>query len=129
LRGGLAAFIDYVAENPDNYTSLVRGAASGDADLRAIFDETRSALAGRVMTVLGELGPPLGARAELAVHGWVAFTEECCVRSLGGRMRDRDALLDLLTRALPALLLAAGDDDDAGALVAALGENQAIASK
>src|SRR5947208_13697678 len=36
LRGALAAFIDYVEENPDNYKSLVRGAASGDAEMRAI---------------------------------------------------------------------------------------------
>src|SRR5512140_826943 len=28
LRGALSAFIDYVEENPDNYKSLVRGAAS-----------------------------------------------------------------------------------------------------
>ncbi len=31
LRGALASFIEYVEENPDNYKSLVRGAASGDA--------------------------------------------------------------------------------------------------
>jgi AcrR family transcriptional regulator len=109
LRGALAAFIAYVEENPDNYKSLVRGAASGDADMRAIFDATRSTMAGRVIAVLADLGLPLGPAAELAVHGWVAFTEECVIRSLEGAVRDRDALLDLLTRALPALVLASSD--------------------
>ena len=107
LRGGLAAFMDYVAENPDNYKSLVRGAASGDADMRAIFDETRSRLAGRVISRLADLGLAIGPRAELAVHGWVAFVEECVVRSIDDELADgadREGLLDLLTKALPALV-------------------------
>lgn len=109
LRGALAAFIDYVQENPDNYTSLVRGAASGVAEMRAIFDDTRSTLAGRIVAVLAELGLPLGQRAELAVHGWVAFTEECVIRSLDGPAEQRAALLDMLTKALPAVVLASSD--------------------
>ena len=107
LRGALGAFIDYVEENPDSYTSLVRGAAAGDADMRAIFDATRSTMAGRVISVLGDLDLPLGPRAELAVHGWVAFAEECVIRSLRqDGVPDRDGLVDLLTKALPALVLA-----------------------
>lgn len=111
LRGGLGAFIDYVAENPDNYKSLVRGAASGDAEMRAIFDATRSTMAGRVVTVLADQGLSLGPRAELAVHGWVAFAEECVVRSIDDGVRDRDGLLDMLTKALPAIVLAASDQE------------------
>jgi AcrR family transcriptional regulator len=132
LRGALAAFIDYVAENPDNYTSLVRGAASGDAEMRAIFDETRSTMAGRIVSVLGELGLPLAPRAELAVHGWVAFTEECVIRSLDrdveGAVRDREALLDLLTKALPAVVLASSDEP-VGSLVSILAAEQAISAR
>ena len=114
LRGGLAAFVDYVAENPDNYKSLVRGAASGDADMRAIFDQTRSTMAGRVVDVLAAQGLPLGPRAALAVHGWVAFVEECVVGSIDSSVargvRDRDGLLDMLAKALPALVLASSDE-------------------
>jgi AcrR family transcriptional regulator len=128
LRGALAAFIDYVEENPDNYKSLVRGAASGDADMRAIFDATRSTMAGRVIAVLGDLGLPLGPRAELAVHGWVAFTEECVIRSLEGGVRDRDGLLDMLAKALPALVLASSDEQ-LNTLVSILTADQAIAGK
>lgn len=106
LRSGLAAFIDYVADNPDSYLSLVRGAASGDSDMRAIFDQTRATMAGRVITELGSLQLPMGTRAELAVHGWVAFVEECVVRAIASR-DDPALLLDMLAAALPALVQAA----------------------
>ena len=110
LRGALTAFIDYVEENPDNYKSLVRGAASGDAEMRAIFDATRSTLAGRIVTVL-EVDQALGPRAELAVHGWVAFVEECVIRWIADGGRERDGLTDMLSRALPAVVLAATDQE------------------
>ena len=111
LRGSLAAFIDYVEENPDNYKSLVRGAASGDADMRAIFDATRVAMAHRVIESVAAQGLQMRERAVLAVHGWVAFAEECVIRWLDERPFDREGLLDLLTKSLPAVALAASDDE------------------
>src|SRR4051794_37712947 len=65
LRVGLTAFVDYVEENPDSYRTLVRGAATGDPELREIFDRTREAMAGRVIDVLDDLGLPNGTRAAL----------------------------------------------------------------
>jgi AcrR family transcriptional regulator len=127
LRASLAAFIDYVEENPDNYTSLVRGAASGDTDMRAIFDDTRARLAGRVIEMVGDLGLSMGPRAELAVHGWVAFAEACVIGWLGSHAIDREQLLDLLAKALPALVLASSEEDVAS-LVAILAADTAIGS-
>jgi AcrR family transcriptional regulator len=109
LHTALAAFVDYVEENPDNYKSLVRGAASGDADMRAIFDETRDALARRIVEVLARFGFELDPKAELAVHGYVAYAEECVIHWLDDRRVTRDELLDLLTRSLPAIVTAADD--------------------
>ena len=111
LRASLTAFIAYVEENPDNYKSLVRGASAGDATMRAIFDETRTTMAGRIVGVLGDSGLALGPRAELAVHGWVAFAEECVIRSIDGGVKDSSGLLDMLTKALPAVVLAASDEE------------------
>jgi AcrR family transcriptional regulator len=128
LRGAIGAFIDYVEENPDNYKSLVRGAASGDAQMRTIFDQTRTTLAGRVVQVVAQLGFELGPRAELAVHGWVAFAEECTIRWIDTASTDRAALEDLLTKALPALVLAS-TDEQIGSLVSILTADQAIAAK
>src|SRR6185437_3381437 len=109
LRASIRAFVDYVEENPDNYKSLVRGAASGDAEMRAIFDDTRATMAGRVIGVVGQMGFELGPRAQLAVHGWIAYSEECTIRWIEGGSVDRAALLEMLTKALPAVVLAATD--------------------
>jgi AcrR family transcriptional regulator len=126
LRGAIGAFIDYVEENPDNYKSLVRGAASGDATMRAIFDDTRTRLAQRVVDVVGALGFELGPKAELAVHGWVALAEECTIRWIDTRTVGRDALQDMLVKALPAAVLSA-TDEEIGSLVSILTADAAIA--
>ncbi|HEY2299420.1 MAG TPA: TetR/AcrR family transcriptional regulator [Jatrophihabitans sp.] len=132
LRGGLAAFMDYVVENPDNYKSLVRGAASGDADMRAIFDRTRTTMAGRIVGVLDELGLPLGPRAQLAVHGWVAYVEECVVRAIDSRSFDddgfREGLLEMLAKSLPALVVASSDQD-VNTLLSVLTADQSVVAK
>ena len=125
LRGALASFVDYVEENPDNYKSLVRGAASGDAAMRAIFDDTRRTMAQRVIDVLGDSGVDVGPRATLAIHGWVAYVEECVVRWIDTRTVDRDDLLELLTKSLPAIVLSASDGEVA-TLVSVLTADQAI---
>jgi AcrR family transcriptional regulator len=116
LRAALTSFIDYVEENPDNYKSLVRGAASGDASMRAIFDETRSTMAERILDVLTEIGLEGSPRVRLAVAGWVAYVEECVIRWIDTRTLQRAELLEMLTKSLPAVALAATDEDVANLL-------------
>jgi AcrR family transcriptional regulator len=128
LRGSLASFIEYVEENPDNYKSLVRGAASGDAEMRTIFDDTRRAMAQRVLGVLADQGLEPTPRATLAIHGWVAYVEECVVRWIDTRTVERDQLLDMLTKSLPAIALSASDDE-VGTLVSMLTADKAIGAK
>lgn len=116
LRAALDAFMSYVEENPDNYKSLVRGAASGDAEMRAIFDETRATMAQRIIAVIDQLGFTLNERASLAVHGWVAYVEECVIRWIATRGSgsggvDREQLLEMLTKSLPAVALSASDGE------------------
>ncbi|PZS20183.1 MAG: TetR family transcriptional regulator [Pseudonocardiales bacterium] len=126
LHASLSAFVDYVEENPDNYTSLVRGAASGDAEMRAIFDQTRASMAGRVIAIVADTGVSMGPRAELAVHGWIAFVEACVIGWLGSRAFGREQLLDLLTKALPAVVMASSDEA-VGSFVAILAADTPIA--
>ena len=128
LRAALSSFIDYVEENPDNYKSLVRGAASGDVDMRAIFDATRSTMAQRIIAVVAGQGLAVDARTTLAIHGWVGYVEECVVRWIDTRTLGRDELLDLLTKSLPAVVLAA-TGEELGTLVSILTADQAIGSK
>jgi AcrR family transcriptional regulator len=110
LTTSLAAFIDYVTENRDAYVSLVRGAASGDATVRRVSDETRAELANRVLKHLDALGLPADTRSEIAVRGWVAFCEEaviCWLAGTGGSALPREDLLALLSNALPGVVLSA----------------------
>jgi AcrR family transcriptional regulator len=125
LQGALSAFMDYVEENPDSYKSLVRGAAAGDTELRAIFTATRATLAQRIVDVVGGLGFELTPRSTLAVHGWVAYVEECVIQWIDTRAVTRDELLPMLTKALPAVVLAS-TDEETGTLVQLLTSQQAI---
>jgi AcrR family transcriptional regulator len=125
LRAALSSFIDYVEENPDNYKSLVRGAASGDARMRAIFDETRSTMAQRILDVLAAMGLEVSAPMRLAIAGWVAYVEECVVRWIDTRTVSRDELLELLVKSLPAVALSA-TDAEVGTLVSIVTAESAI---
>jgi len=125
LRGALTAFVDYVEENPDNYKSLVRGAVSGDEQMRAIFDDTRNTLAQRIIGVVGDLGLQVGPRVALAIQGWVAYVEECVIRWIDGHTVTRDELLEMLTTSLPAVALSA-TDGEVGTLVSILTADRAI---
>jgi AcrR family transcriptional regulator len=127
LRGSLHDFIDYVEENPDGYLSLVRGAASADEQMRAISDETRATLAQRVIDVVGEMGFELSPRARLSVQGWVAYVEECVVRWMAQRELSREDLEDLLSKSLPAVVLAS-TDEEVGSLVSILTAETAIST-
>ncbi|GAB2480777.1 TetR/AcrR family transcriptional regulator [Jatrophihabitans fulvus] len=110
LRASVDAYVAHVEENPDSYTSLVRGAASGDADLRAIFGDTRAAMAGRIVLAYAAVGVDLTPATRLAVDGWLSYAEECVVRWLADRTLSRDELLTTITRALPAIVAAVAGD-------------------
>lgn len=106
LRYGTERFVEHVAARRDAYLSLVRGAASGDAALRAVSERTRDALVQRVLDGLGLTTVPTEVR--LVVRGWVASSEEIVVTWLveGGPSRARivDLVVDGLLRQLAGIL-------------------------
>ncbi len=104
LSASLSAFIDFVSENRDGYVSLLRGAASGDATLRKVFDDTRAEMATRTLVQTPVLGIPTGPRTRLAVRGWIAFAEEVVINWLADEELPRVELVSLISGALPALL-------------------------
>lgn len=77
LLVSMTAYLDYVVANYEGYLSLVKGAASGDPALRAIYEEARSALTDRIFRedAQGEILPDTPA-VRLVVRGWSAMTEE-----------------------------------------------------
>ncbi|MFC4605678.1 TetR/AcrR family transcriptional regulator [Rhodococcus kronopolitis] len=107
LRSSVVAYLDYVSDNRNSYVSLLRGAASGDPEMREEFDRTRSALAARIIDQLPRLGIEPDDRIALAVRGWLAFVEETAISWLREPVISRGELIDLIVTALPAVTLPA----------------------
>jgi AcrR family transcriptional regulator len=118
LAKSLDAYVDYVEANFAGYTSLVRGAASGDEDLQQIYEEARSALTDRIFE---EVDPAADSgvldvftledtpAVRLMVRGWSAMTEAVVIswvrdRQAGRTEVSRDELLAMVAGALPGVL-------------------------
>jgi AcrR family transcriptional regulator len=111
LAKSLDAYVGYVCENFEGYTSLVRAAVSGDEDLRQIYEEARAALTDRIFDVadsdgvLGALRITDTPAARLMVRGWSAMAEEVVLSWVrDDRGISKDELLVMLAAALPAML-------------------------
>lgn len=116
LRASMAAYLDYVEANHQGYLSLVRGPAGGNAALRAVYDEARAALTDRVFAGSGDGGGggvggdgvPDTPATRLVVRGWAAYAEELVLAWIAAPSGiGREALVDVLTASLPALVAAA----------------------
>lgn len=115
-----AAYLDYVVENLAGYTSLVKGAASGDETLVEIYEEARAALTDRIFRedAQGQIIPDTPA-TRLVVRGWSAMTEELVLSWVADpRGVSREQLLTLLAGSLPALVAVAYDAVDPAAVPA-----------
>lgn len=112
LAGSMAAYVDYVEANLAGYLSLVKGAQGGNETLRAIYDETRTALTDRIFTEDSQASIiPDTPAIRLLVRGWAAMAEELVlswVASPAGVTRDE--LLRLLADSLPSLVAGALQD-------------------
>ena len=105
LHSVLTSYVGYVTENRASYVSLLRGTASGDPDMRALFERTRDVMADRTLLQLPRLGIERTPTIDLAVRGWIAFVEEVTITWLGDPRIDREELIELTARALPSLAL------------------------
>ena len=113
LARSLEAYVDYVVANYAGYTSLVRGAASGDETLRQTYEEARAVLTDRIFeapdaqggVLLDVLAVEDTAAARLMVQGWSAMTEEVVLSWVRDpRGVAKDDLLTMLAAALPGVL-------------------------
>lgn len=107
LRSVLASYVDYVTENRNTYVSLLRGTASGDPQMREVFEQTRDIMAKRTLDQLPKIGLTRTPQVELAVRGWIAFVEEATISWLRAPAITREELIGLTVQSLPALALAA----------------------
>lgn len=107
LRGTLVANVDYVTRRRDMYVSILRGATSGDPDMRAAFEDTRTALVDRTVAHLPAIGIEPTPAVRLAVRGWVAFVEDTTIAWLRDPELTRDEFVELAIAALSGVALAA----------------------
>lgn len=106
LASSMEAYLDYVVANREGYLSLVKGAAAGNPELRAIHDEARGALTARIFEQdAAGIAVPDTAAARLMVHAWAAMVEDVALswaQHPDGVSRER--VLDVLSGSLPALV-------------------------
>jgi AcrR family transcriptional regulator len=112
LTVSIGAYLDYVAANHTGYVSLIRAAAGGNEELRAIYLDARRALTDRIFAIAGPeqlaaLGVVDSPATRLLVDGWAAMVESVVVAWVGDPHElARDDLLRRLALALPAVLVA-----------------------
>ena len=111
LTVSIGAYLDYVVENYTGYVSLIRAAAGGNDELRAIYEGGRRALVDRIFEVTGPDGlDALGVKDTPAVRlltdGWSAMAEAVIVAWVADdHGLSREELLRKLAHALPAIVL------------------------
>ena len=115
VRGyrGVAAYLEFVEQRRDAYTTLLRSAAAGDAEVHAIVESTRLAVVEQSCRAVGvDASRPI---YRLALRGWVGQVEATCAWWLEHQQPDRDAVLRMLALALhQTFLTAATMDPEAG---------------
>jgi AcrR family transcriptional regulator len=106
LTVSMEAYLSYVEHNHEGYLSLVKGAASGNETMRAIYDEARSALTDRIFRedAQSEIVPDTPT-TRMVARGWAAMCEELALAWVEepGEV-TRDELLAIMTSSLPALV-------------------------
>ena len=106
LLASLTAYVDYVEANREGYRSIVRAAASGNEELRGLYEQARAALTDRIFTedAQGDLIGDTPA-TRLMVRGWAALTEELVLAWLDDpHGMTRGELVRALTASLPLLV-------------------------
>lgn len=101
LHDTLQRLVRFVHEHGGTFYSLVRGAASGDPEVRDAVDEARQVHTERVVAVFTELGHPDSEVLRLALRGWVALAEQMLVDAVGRLPDDQVvALMETSARAV-----------------------------
>lgn len=108
LERSVEIYVDYIAERPDLYRSVVRGASSSHERMRGVAAHTRERIVDIILDDLkarderGLAADDVGVR--LGAHAWIAMTEEMVARWLDDQVIDRAELVARVIAPLPGLL-------------------------
>jgi AcrR family transcriptional regulator len=111
LTVSFGAYLDYVAANYTGYVSLIRAAAGGNEELRAIYLDARRSLTDRIFEIAGAeqlaaLGVVDSPATRMLLDAWAAMVETAVVAWVADpHGMARDDLLVRLTQALPGLVV------------------------
>lgn len=96
LHDTLERLVRFVSEHGGTFYSLVRGAASGDPEVREAIDEARAVHTDRVVAVFLELGEDDTPLLRLALRGWVSLAEQALIDGVHGATIDGDEVVELM---------------------------------
>ncbi|HEY5224291.1 MAG TPA: TetR/AcrR family transcriptional regulator [Microbacteriaceae bacterium] len=103
LHDTLVRIVRFVRDHSGTFYSLVRGVASGDAEVREVVEQARLLQAERVIAVCLELGIADSELLRIALRSWVAFAEEVLVESALGTDMRSEAIVLFLERSVMAV--------------------------
>jgi len=104
LADTLTRIVRFVRDHRDTFYSLVRGAASGDQEVREVVEQARAAQADRVIAVFLERGVPDTPMLRIALRSWVAFAEQALVDAALTSDRPSDEVVGYLVRSAVAVV-------------------------
>ncbi|WP_159791725.1 TetR/AcrR family transcriptional regulator [Puerhibacterium puerhi] len=107
LHDTLERFVEFVRDHDATFSSLVRGAASGDPQVRAVVQHARQVLAGHVADMLRELDVEVTPLVDVAVRAWISLAEQALVDAASDPAVDGAALVRFLERSATATIDAA----------------------
>ena len=103
LRDTLTRIVKFVRDHRETFFSLVRGAASGNAEVREVVEQARASQAERVIAVFLELGIADSELLRIALRSWVAFAEEALVESALNTEMPSEEIVSFLERSVKAV--------------------------
>ncbi|CAN5240901.1 TetR/AcrR family transcriptional regulator [soil metagenome] len=104
LHDTLTRLVRFVRDHRLTFHSLVRGAASGDPEVRELVEETRTVQSGWLVRAFLELGTPDSERLRIALRSWVAFAEQTLVDGALHSELSSDELVLFLDRTAKAVV-------------------------
>ncbi|MBL0887466.1 TetR/AcrR family transcriptional regulator [Myceligenerans indicum] len=119
LHNTLERLVNYVREHGPTFYSLVRGAASGDEEVRELIESARREQTERAVAAVTEMGVEDTPMLRMALRSWVALAEQALVD--GGLNADVPGpeLVAYLESSMFGVVSATGAQLDAGPLAKA----------
>lgn len=95
LRGGLDRFLAWAEEHPRLYVAVT---SNGNPDAREVHEAILETVAGWILGIAADIDVKLTSKVELAVSGWIAFTEKVVQEWLAEPRLGRDEIVGLCER-------------------------------